>query len=525
MSTSIPYDMNKIMKKLLNLCLIGVLFLAAQFAMIASVRSSPNAGLQTTNGAGWHTLDYAPAPADNPLKGFMPFADAYGSANTPITNDFPHSMEWLYIPLRDLMNGPDNFTFATGLEPQLQSIASRGHQAVMRVYLDYPGRSSGIPQFLLDGGLKIHRYTYFGNSLRSMDSVSPDYDDPQLVTALEHFIAAFGSRYDGDPRIGFVTLGLIGFWGEWHTWPQDGSTQETAVYKALPDPKEENWMPSDATQERILKAYDDAFNTTRLLMRYPMLPPNGQQSGPGRRMNYGSVNYNIGYHDDSFAYNTLFGEDWYFMGKMEWSGAIDKWKTEPIGGELRPEIQLSVWNEPPKARDTENFSVAVDDTHVSWLIAHSIFTTRSITAGTAVYKAALAGARRMGYEFYISAVSLADFDTTDPLAVSVRLQNTGVAPFYYDWPVVLGVIDTSGKVVTTYDPGWKLTHLLPASTGTVPYTEWTYRQTDHRLVSGTYTLALYVANPLPNGHPVRFANASQDQTLAGWLTLGTFTVH
>ena len=28
------------------------------------------------------------------------------------------------------------------------------------------------------------------------------------------------------------------------------------------------------------------------------------------------------------------------------------------------------------------------------------------------------------------------------------------------------------------------------------------------------------ANPLPHGVPLRFANAAQDTTLAGWLTLG-----
>src|SRR5689334_14302129 len=104
----------------------------------------------------WQALDYAPAPADNPLKGFLPFYDAYGSADNSIANDFPHSMEYFYTPLRNVMNGMDSFTFERGVEPQLQSITSRGHQAVMRVYLDYPSRPTGIPQFLLDAGLEVH---------------------------------------------------------------------------------------------------------------------------------------------------------------------------------------------------------------------------------------------------------------------------------------------------------------------------------------------------------------------------------
>lgn len=496
-------------------------------AMVCTPSLLPAVKAQSPIAATWTTLDYAPSPADNPLKGFVPFYDAYGSADTPITNDFPHSMEYFYVPLRNLMNGPHSFTFEQGMEPQIQSIVSRGHQVIMRVYLDYPARRSGIPQFLLDGGLKVHRYTVFGNSMRDVDSVSPDYDDPNLVAAMEAFIAEFGRRYDGDPRLGFVQLGLIGFWGEWHTWPMDGYKQETAVYKALPDPNEESWMPSDATQERIIKAYDDAFNKTRLLLRYPMLPPNGQQSGPGRRQNYGSMKYNVGYHDDSFAYTTGYGEDWYFMGKMEWSGGLNKWKTEPIGGELRPEIQLSVWADPPTRRDSEDFTATVDGTHVSWLLAHSIFTVRSVTADTPVYKAALAGAQRMGYELYISAVKLQDTTVDTPINVALRIQNTGVAPFYYDWPVELGVIDSAGKVVATVNPGWKLTTLLP-SAGNSPYTDLIYSSAKSgsvsKLAPGTYTLALRVINPLPNGKLFRFANASQDATLPGWLTLGAFNI-
>jgi hypothetical protein len=38
--------------------------------------------------------------------------------------------------------------------------------------------------------------------------------------------------------------------------------------------------------------------------------------------------------------------------------------------------------------------------------------------------------------------------------------------------------------------------------------------------SGYYTLLVRPVNPLANGMPLRFANASQDQTRTGWLTLG-----
>src|SRR4051812_30140535 len=73
-------------------------------------------------------LDYAPAPIDNPLKGFVPYDTDPGAAN------FPHSLEWFYLPLAGLMEAPGHFNWQP-LEKHLNAIASRGHQAVFRIYL------------------------------------------------------------------------------------------------------------------------------------------------------------------------------------------------------------------------------------------------------------------------------------------------------------------------------------------------------------------------------------------------------
>src|SRR5512133_628428 len=137
-----------------------------------------------------YNLQYRAAPADNPLKGFFPYAGSYTT--------FPHSMEWGYLPLRSLMTGPTNFDW-TALESLLSAIAKRGHQAVFRVYLDYPSKPTGIPQYLLDAGLVTRTYPDYDNAGLS---VSPDYENLLLRQALTNFIAAFGARYDGDPRIG-----------------------------------------------------------------------------------------------------------------------------------------------------------------------------------------------------------------------------------------------------------------------------------------------------------------------------------
>src|ERR1035437_8204638 len=152
-------------------------------------------------GTNYFPLAISAPPTNNPLKGFMPYQGGYAT--------FPYSMEWSYFPLRSLMTGPTNFNW-TSLEASISDIASRGHQTVFRVYLDYPTLPTGIPQYLLDAGLVTYSYTDYGNN---GISVSPDYENPLFDEALTNFIAALGARYDGDPRIGFITLGLLGFLG------------------------------------------------------------------------------------------------------------------------------------------------------------------------------------------------------------------------------------------------------------------------------------------------------------------------
>jgi len=108
------------------------------------------------------------------------------------------------------------------LEKMLDDIASRGNQTVFRVYLEYPGKKDCIPAFLLAGGLKVHTYTNFNTTPFPPELVeTPDYNNPLLRQALTNFIAALGKRYDGDARIGYITAGLLGTWGEWHTYPRD----------------------------------------------------------------------------------------------------------------------------------------------------------------------------------------------------------------------------------------------------------------------------------------------------------------
>ncbi|TDD53781.1 DUF4832 domain-containing protein [Nonomuraea terrae] len=432
----------------------------------------PATGSTAATQPGWRPLAAAEAPDANPLKGFIPYAGAYTT--------FPHSMEWFYLPLNAVMTGPHRFDWRP-LEEQLNTIAARGHQAAFRFYLDYPSKPSGIPQFLLDQGLMTRPYDDFGNNGQS---VSPDYDDPNLVAALDRFIAALGRRYDGDPRVGFVQLGLLGFWGEWHTWPYNGDGTE-------------NWFASPAQQLRMLNAYDAAFDETRLMVRYP---------GADNKA------HDLGYHDDSFAYSTLPGPGWHFMDLMRQAGTTDKWKSNTVAGELRPELQGCLFNTPMDCAGDgdKDFATSVAQTHATWLLNHYAFSPGYTGAA---YGNALAAAKSLGYELQVTAVrSEARHRGLD---LAVRIRNDGVAPFAYDWPLQVAAVGSDGRIARAWTTSWRLTGIMPG----VP-AELSAALSTEDLRKGDYTLVLRAANPLRHGMPLRFANAGQDTTVSGWLTLG-----
>lgn len=83
-------------------------------------------------------------------------------------------MEWFYLPVNAIVKGEKQYDW-TALDAQLNAIAARGHQSVFRLYLDYPGRETGVPQYLIDEGIDTtRRYDDYNNNGISF---SPDYDD------------------------------------------------------------------------------------------------------------------------------------------------------------------------------------------------------------------------------------------------------------------------------------------------------------------------------------------------------------
>lgn len=422
----------------------------------------------------WTGLEYnpdVPSIEHNPLKGWMP---GYKGINS----DFPYSVDHFYIRLSDVYMNRNDFDWAA-FEEELDRIISGGRHAVTRFWIYYPNQSTGFPDFL-SGDVPLY------------SDGSPDWNDEDLMLAMEEFIAEFGSRYDGDDRIAMIEAGLYGKWGEWHTYPEN-----------------ERQM-TQANKDRLLVAYQNAFDTTHIGLR---------------QSNHAStyeLKMSVGYYDDSFAYNTLCAGGWCsWNGNLVPDGITDNYIYHPFAGELRPEIQSTIFDAWPNGTSNgeEDLETCIRTTHLSFMKAYYLY--NKIPTSTE-WENALRSHKMMGYEFFVDSVRL-NSDLASNITVDVKIQNKGIAPFYYNWDVEFAAIKSNGEYIGTIGKAdWNITSILPDSGN--------YSRSFNATIYGndTYKILMRFVNSLEeitaNARHLRFANNLQDADRAGWLTIGTVTI-
>jgi hypothetical protein len=277
------------------------------------------------------------AAISNPLKGLVGGARW---APPPLLNTVPLSMEWYNLGLDEIMVGDNKFNW-TILDGLLEGSASRKMHAVFSVFIHWPGRPLRLPPHLTD----IQLYD-------TSSGKSPNYGDPRVLKALEQYIVALGARYDGDKRIAAIHVGLLGFWGEGHTYPTQG-------------------LVTDEAGANVAYWYKRAFNRTQVQARYP-----------------GANAVDKGLYDASLFYTTLDGmanggvsHSWYTWPQTVKAGQQNAWKKYMIAGETRPDLQGELFSNsyPAGTYNHQDVKLTIDTLHISWILHHGAFSNGGYT--------------------------------------------------------------------------------------------------------------------------------------------------
>lgn len=345
-----------------------------------------------------------PAEFQNPLTGFYP----YGPINSNNLLPFPATLEFIVLPLNSVLIGENKYNWAS-FEQSIASIAQNGRQAVVRFYLDYPGLESGIPLHLISQGLSVKTYRQNGNCATC--SKLPDYSNGKLTSTLLSFIREFGSRYNGDRRIGIIQIGLIGFWGEWHTWPLEYN-KET--------------FPSTEVQASIIQAYASAFPNNFLQIGINV----ASLAVYNRYSNSETIkNLSIGYSDDSI-FNSYYST--FIRPILLSSNTTDKWRSTIIGGEIFPPIQSCVLKVPSCIGSMGQLLGILKNYRTSVALFQRLFNNH---ASKIERDNALKLTKTLGYRYYIDSVTVYMYDNRTQF--TVKVVNNGLTRSYF--PLYLGL--------------------------------------------------------------------------------------
>jgi hypothetical protein len=434
-----------------------------------------------------HTYQTNAGPDRNPHKGW----------NSGWFSPQPESsVGFQYLAWKDFEPINGSFDFDK-VEQILARAGSKGQHFVLRLYCEWDGRDavSSCPAWL---------YSELGVRRLSGDNGQrlTDFNDPKYLDRAVQAIQALAQRYDGDPRVHAFQLGVLGFWGEWHT---HGFKQAGVGYTI-----------TDASKTRILEAYKTHFKKAPLQGRYPWREP------------LTSADF-IGFHNDFFVPKNSHSNE--FDATLAASG---QWKNGPIGGEAPPRSSSEAATEKPALFRTSTGQTMIETARYSTMSPGAY----RVTAGDPYHPDYMRLHRLMGYNFRIDQAVFRDaVDTTQDLAVRLEARNVGVARLYHPWSAQFALLDGQGLPVAQSDAPVDLAAVGPGGTFSLAATLQRIG-----LAAGSYRLAVRLiqpgagaAKPKPWGLDARnayilFANdlqvidgawSSDHALIGGWSVLGT----
>ncbi len=396
----------------------------------------------------------------NPFKGFAPWVGTHYSV-------YQTTLQYVNCEWKDLepFQGVYNWN---NLEKNWGNVVITGNRVGFRISAATPGTINhyDIPEWLVNQGIQMRAY-----EIDNQHGLAPDWDDPRFLQAHHDFIAALGSRYDSDTRVGWIDIGSYGFWGEWHVYLNDTLAATQATKQAILD----DYFSGFPTKAKVI-AFDDDFATAYVTDR-----------------NGGIRNDCLGEEDSNNWYlESLNGIDPLLNGRV--------WKSAIITGEFCGGEEGAVQG------TTERFNLNysfIEQTHWSFIGPAG----GAISPQSEAHKKNLDKLyKKLGYRFVLRKVEHATATSAGTaLTLAITVDNKGVAPFYFQWPLVCYLVAEDSVVIQqTLDVDIR---------DWLPGTNWseTTLQLPPQLSPLTYDIKFAIIDPLTEQAGIRFANTGRDE--------------
>ncbi len=347
----------------------------------------------------------------NPMMGFAPNADYIEAVGA-------NTLVYVDVTWRELEPLRGQYEFATiAKENHLERWKREGKKVVFRFVCDVPGEREhmDIPDWLYEETKDGAFYdSVYGKGY------APEYENPLFIEYHKKAIQALGEEYGRDSFFCFIEVGSLGHWGEWHV-KQD---------EFLP------LIPSSEICNEYVKHYVEAFPKAKLLMRRPF---------------EAVTRYNLGVFNDMTG-ERVATEEWlqwiaeggtYLEPKQihQLQAVPQIWNTRPVGGEFTSSYTME---ELLTVNRQETLGL-LEKTHMTFIGPKCPIANRELVLFQEEVKQVL---NKVGYRYGVSSASITYNGFRKRAKLSVTLENYGVAPMYFDWPVYIYLLNEENQVIS-----------------------------------------------------------------------------
>gem|GEM_PF-2115664 len=361
-------------------------------------------------------------PRVNPLKGF--------NSGWWRPDDDYASVGFQYIHWRKFEPNDDDFR-KDYVESVLERAGSKNRHFIIQFVVDWAGWGNVDenyvgPDWLLER-VGENRGTADPDDPNSRPMRATRYDDPVFIAEASEAIEKLFEFYRNDERNFVIQVGILGFWGEWHTFPRL------------------DWSPTKFTKHAILDTYIKNLGPDGLTqVRYPSEPLNVPQP----RMGYTNGSATLTDHGYEFG-------DAVMKGQL--------WKHGPVGGEWPPNVKPKHWK---RFFQTEEGEFFINQARYSTMMIPEHKEIIEHLPGWTEDGLFMKMHRLMGYNFQVKDVHhLATLGKTSQTLIEVELHNAGIAPFYKNWDVQLALLNAqTAEVVDLIKVDTDLRDLGPTET-------------------------------------------------------------
>lgn len=330
------------------------------------------------------------------------------------------------------------------LDRYSQAWAATGKKLALRVICCNQTKNA-CPDFVREAGAKGIWFKYEENGAENdyPERWEPEFDDPVFLEKFGNFLKVFADRYDGNPNVAFVDVGSFGLYGEGH------SIYLTSIRRT--DPERFNRMA------RIhLDMWRNAMPNTYLMVSDDI--GGSVNKDPDHPNMAYARELGIGFRDDSIFCNL--NNFWYHGG---WA---QRFALEtPVMVETGHLPQLDYGGKLDEVFTEENVMKCVEEYRASYFSIHDYPAIHLKRFRSIIEKVNM----RLGYRIVPEEISYPAVVTVDePVVISSRWHNAGVAPCYGGGRIAWMLLDKKGNVCWNWvDESFDVKELAPTIGGAV----------------------------------------------------------